>query len=343
MEFKDYYATLGVERTATQDEVKRAYRKLARKYHPDVSKEPDAEARFKEVAEAHEALIDAERRAAYDDIARRHAKGEAFEPPPGWDSGYEYSGRGDTTAGGTPGRRPARESGGGAEDFSEFFESLFGRGGPNGAGSGGFGSAADRGRRGAGRGPVQGRDHHAKVAIDLLDAYNGAQRTMTLRMPVVDAITGQTSLQERQLEVGIPKGVREGQHLRLAGQGAAGTGGAPPGDLYLEIQILPHPLFRLNGGDIFFDLPLAPWEAALGATVTAPTPDGSVQLTVPAGSSQGRKLRLKGKGLPGKVPGDLFAVLTMTLPPSASEPEQEAWRVLSRAFAAYNPRAALEA
>jgi curved DNA-binding protein len=334
MEFKDYYATLGVERTATQDEIKRAYRKLARKYHPDVSKEPDAEARFKEVAEAHEALIDTERRAAYDDIAQRHASGQSFDPPPGWDSGYEYSGRGDPRDSGMPGRSPT--GGGGAEDFSDFFESLFGRGGRNGGGEG-------LGRRGAGRGPVQGRDHHAKVAIDLLDAYQGAQRVISLRMPVVDGTTGQATLQERQLEVNIPKGVRQGQHLRLAGQGAAGQGGAAPGDLYLEIEVLPHPLFRLDGNDISFDLPVAPWEAALGATVTAPTPDGSVQLGVPPGSSQGRKLRLKGKGLPGKVPGDLYAVLTIALPPSVSEPDQEAWRGLARAFAAYNPRAALEA
>ena len=333
MEFKDYYATLGVERTATQDEIKRVYRKLARKYHPDVSKEPDAEARFKEVAEAHEALIDPERRAAYDDIAQRHARGQPFEPPPGWDSGYEFSGRGD---GRPPGRHPRGDTGE-AADFSDFFESLFGRGG--------FEGAQGLHRRGAGNrpdGPAAGRDHHAKVAIELLDAYQGAQRRISLHMPVVDA-AGHTTLQERQLDVHIPKGVREGQHLRLAGQGAPGVGGAAPGDLYLEIQILPHPLFRLEGADIRFELPITPWEAALGATVTAPTPDGSVQLSVPPGSLQGRKLRLKGKGLPGKVPGDLYAVLTLALPPSATEPEQEAWRALARAFATYNPRAAWEA
>ena len=334
MEFKNYYTTLGVERTATQDEIKRAYRKLARKYHPDVSKEPDAEARFKEVAEAHEALIDTERRAAYDDIAQRHASGQAFEPPPGWDSGFEYSGRGNPAGGGMPGRNGT----GGPADYSDFFESLFGRDGPS-----GFGGAEGMGRRSTGRGPAQGRDHHAKVAIELLDAYRGAQRTISLRMPVVDATTGQTTLQQRQLEVSIPKGVREGQHLRLAGQGAAGHGGAPAGDLYLEIQVLPHPVFRLDGGDIYFDLPVAPWEAALGAAVTAPTPDGSVQLSVPAGSSQGRKLRLKGKGLPGKVPGDLYAVLTIALPLAASEPDKESYAALARAFATYNPRAALEA
>ncbi len=330
MEFKDYYATLGVGRSATPDEIKRAYRKLARKYHPDVSKEPDAEARFKAVAEAHEALIDAERRAAYDDIAQRHASGQPFEPPAGWDSGFEYTGRGP---GGMPGRPPHGHAGD-AGDFSDFFESLFGRGD--------FGGTAGPPRRNAGAGPVPGRDHHAKVAIDLLDAYQGGRRAISLRMPVVDA-TGRTTLQSRQLEVRIPKGVREGQHLRLAGQGAAGQGGAPAGDLYLELQILPHPVFRLEGGDLSFDLPVAPWEAALGATVTAPTPDGRVQLSVPPGSSQGRRLRLKGKGLPGKLPGDLYAVLSIALPPAVAEPEQAAYGALARAFATYNPRAALEA
>lgn len=325
MEFKDYYATLGVAPDATQDEIKRAYRKLARRFHPDVSKEPDAEARFKEIAEAHEALIDAERRAAYDDIARRHASGQAFEPPPGWDSGFEYSGRG---AGDRTGRH-APEMGRGEEDFSEFFESLFGRGG-------GRGRFEDAGAR-----PAQGRDHHAKVAIELLDACRGAQRVIMLRMPVVDA-TGRTTLQERQLEVAIPAGIRDGQHLRLAAQGGPGLGGAPAGDLYLVIEILPHAVFRLDGGDLYVDLPVSPWEAALGATVTAPTPGGSVQLSVPAGSVQGRKLRLKGRGLAGKVPGDLYAVLTIALPPSGSATDKEAYGTFARAFAAYNPRAALE-
>ena len=264
------------------------------------------------------------KRQAYDDIAQRHASGQSFEPPPGWDSGFEFSGRGDT-----PGRH-ARD-GGEARDFSDFFESLFGRGG-----------AAGMPRRHAGPRATQGGDHHAKVAIGLLDACLGARRTISLRMPVVDA-AGRTTLQDRQLEVNIPKGVREGQHLRLAGQGAAGHGGAPAGDLYLEIEVLPHPLFRLDGGDISFDLPVAPWEAALGATLTAPTPDGHVELNVPPGSTQGRKLRLKGKGLPGKLPGDLYAVLTIALPPSTAEPDREAYGAMARAFPDYNPRAALEA
>jgi curved DNA-binding protein len=328
MEFKDYYTTLGVQRTATPGEIKRAYRKLARKYHPDVSKEPDAEARFKAVAEAHEALSDPERRAAYDGIAQRHANGQPFEPPPGWDSGFEYSGQGN---GGMPGGHADAAS---QRDFSDFFESLFGRGGQ----ARGEGMA----QRGQGGGPAPGRDHHAKVDIALLDAYRGAVRTISLHMPMVDA-TGHAALHERQLEVHIPPGVRAGQHLRLAGQGAAGLGGAPAGDLYLEIRLLPHPVFRLDGGDIRFDLPVTPWEAALGATVTAPTPDGHVQLSVPPGSSQGRSLRLRGKGMPGKLPGDLYAVLSIALPPSVLQADKAAWGALALAFADFNPRAVLEA
>ena len=318
MEFKDYYATLGVERSATQDEIKRAYRKLARKFHPDVSKEPDAESRFKEVAEAHEALIDPERRAAYDEISQRHARGEAFEPPPGWDSGFEFSGRG-----------PAEGGRAHNADFSAFFESIFGRG-------------AQNTRPGAGRHhAAAGRDHHAKVMIDLEDSYHGARRTISLRVPVIDA-QGHGVFHDRQLEVNIPPGVREGQHLRLTGQGGPGQGGEPAGDLYLEITLKPHPRFRVDGRDVYIDLPVSPWEAALGATVAAATPAGDVQLTIPAGSTQGRKLRLKGRGLPGKQPGDLYAVLALTLPRSDSDEAKAAYSALGAAFPDYDPRAAQE-
>jgi curved DNA-binding protein len=321
MEFKDYYATLGVERSATQDEIKRAYRKLARKFHPDVSKEPDAEARFKEVAEAHEALIDPERRAAYDEIGQRHARGETFEPPPGWDSGFEFSGQG--------GARPGPNGPTSAADFSAFFESILGRGAQNPRpGAGGYRSAP-------------GRDHHAKVMIDLEDSYRGARRTISLRVPVIDA-QGHGVLHDRQLEVNIPQGVREGQHLRLAGQGGPGHGDEPAGDLYLEITLKPHPRFRVDGRDVYVDLPVSPWEAALGATVAVATPAGEVHLTIPAGSSQGRKLRLKGRGLPGKQPGDLYAVLTLTLPGADSDGAKAAYTALGAAFPDYDPRVAQE-
>ena len=318
MEFKDYYATLGVERSATPDEIKRAYRKLARKYHPDVSKEPDAEARFKEVAEAYEALGDAEKRAAYDDVGKRYNRGQEFQPPPGWESGFEFSGR---------------DFGGGeAFDHSDFFEALFGR-----RGAGGF-----EGFGGARASPhAAGSDSHAKVLIELEDAYSGARRTLSLRVPQAGP-QGQVTLQERQIEVNIPKGIREGQHLRLAGQGGPGRGEGKAGDLYLEIAFLPHRLFRVDDRDVYLDMPVAPWEAALGATVTVPTPDGSVQLNVPAGSSAGRKLRLRGKGLPSNPPGDMYAVLAIMVPAADTDAARDAYRAMAQAFAGFNPRRSLE-
>ena len=314
MQFKDYYEALGVEASAGEGEIKTAYRRLARKYHPDVSKEADAEARFKELAEAYEALNDDEKRAAYDDAVERHKNGQTFGAQPGRDSGYEFSGAGNEAADNF--------------DHSDFFEALFGRRG------GGARSARPQG-------PVAGGDHHARVQIDLLDAYRGGRRTITLRFPKRDE-QGRVSMQDRQLEVNIPKGIREGQHLRLNGQGEAGFGDGPAGDLYLEIEFSAHPYFRVDGRDIYLDLPIAPWEAALGANVTAPTPDGSVELTVPAGSSAGRKLRLKGKGLPSVPPGDLYAVLSIALPPADGAPAQAAYRTLSAAFGSFDPRHSLK-
>jgi curved DNA-binding protein len=313
MQFKDYYARLGLEKSASQEDIKRAYRKLARKYHPDVSKEPDAEAQFKEVAEAYEALKDPERRAAYDSVGAQNGGGEEFRPPPGWNSGFEFRG-------------------GGAEgaDFghSDFFEALFGRDAA--------GMHATHDKRSA-----AGRDHHAKVQIDLLDSYRGAKRSISLQTPVRDA-EGVVRLQARQLEVNIPRGIRDGQHLRLKGQGIAAPGDGPAGDLYLEIHFSPDPLFRVDGHDVYTELPVAPWEAALGASVAVPTPDGSVQLTIPAGSPASRKLRLRGKGLPGSPPGDLFAVLSIALPPSDSDAAQAAWRALADSFKDFNPRTSLD-
>jgi curved DNA-binding protein len=308
MEFKDYYATLGVKRDASADEIKKAYRRLARKYHPDVSKEANAEARFKDVSEAHEALSDPERRAAYDDIAARHARGENFAPPPGFGGGF---------------------SAGGPADYSDFFESLFGRRGHKGRTGAGFGRA-----------DAAGSDHQAKVMIDLEDAYRGTRQTVSLRVPAADA-HGRPTVQTRQLDVNIPKGMREGQRLRLAGQGGAGRGSGPAGDLYLEIGIRPHPLFRVDGRDVLVDLPLAPWEAALGAVVTVPTPDGHVTLNIAAGSAAGRKLRLKGKGLPGDPPGDLYAVLSIVLPPADNVEARTAYERLAAASPDFNPRVAL--
>jgi len=319
MKYKDYYETLGVPRTATQDEIKQAYRKLARKYHPDVSKLADAEARFKEINEANEVLKDPEKRTAYDQMGSNWKAGQEFQPPPNWDAGFEFrSGQGSPFgAGGT--------FGAGAEfDPSDFFESLFGR----------RGAGAGAGRR---RASAQGEDHHAKVLIDVEDAYRGAERTISLRAPV-EGPDGRIEMQERTLDVHIPKGIRPGQHLRLAGQGNAGIGGGKAGDLYLEIAFNPHSRFRVDGADVYVDLPLAPWEAALGATVDVPTPDGAVQLTVPKGSAAGRKLRLKGRGLPGKNPGDFYAVLAIVVPKAETDAARAAYESLAKAFPNFQPR-----
>ena len=308
MQFKDYYAALGVKREATPDEVKRAYRKLARKYHPDVSKESDAEARFKEVAEAYEALKDPERRAAYDEVGRRWSgHGADRPPPPGWDAGFEFS---------------EHAFAGDAADHSDFFDALFGRG-----------------RRGARHGaPAHGQDHHAKVLVEVEDAYHGATRSIGLQMPALGE-DGRISLHERQLELRIPKGIRAGQQLRLPAQGGAGFDGGPAGDLYLEVDFRPHPRYRVDGRDVFFNLPLAPWEAALGASVSVATPDGQLELRVPVGSKAGGKLRLKGRGLPSQPPGDLYAALSIALPAADSAAREAAYREFARAFE-FDPRAA---
>ena len=308
MEFKDYYTIMGVARDATQDEIKRAYRKLARKYHPDVSKEPDAEARFKELGEAYEVLKDPEKRVAYDQLGANWKAGQEFRPPPDWDAGFEFSGG-------------YADSGA----FSDFFESLFGRSGA--------------GRPGGATFHARGEDHHARILIDLEDAYHGATRTISLHAPQLDG-QGHVRIRERTLGVRISKGVRQGQHIRLAGQGTPGLGGGPAGDLYLEVEFKPHRLYRVDGRDLYLDLPLAPWEAALGAKVKVPTPEGVVDLTVPAGSAAGRKLRLKGRGIPGNPAGDLYVELQIALPPAETEAAREFYRTMQQELA-FNPRSRL--
>ncbi len=315
MEFKDYYEIMGVKKDATQDEIKRAYRKLARKYHPDVSKEPDAEKRFKEVGEAYEVLKDPEKRAAYDQLGTNYKAGEDFRPPPGWDQGFEFHG-GDFT-------------GADASGFSDFFEQLFGRG---------FSYSSGASRGGA-EYHTRGNDTHAKILIDLEDAYHGANKTMTLKHTELGP-DGRPQVKERTLNVRIPKGVRQGQHLRLAKQGGAGIGKGEAGDLFLEIQFKPHPYYHIEGKDVYLDLPLAPWEAALGAKIKAPTPTGPVDLKIPPGSAAGRKLRLKGKGIPGKQPGDLYVILQIALPPADTESAKQAYREFEKAVP-FNPRASL--
>jgi len=326
MTFKDYYAALGLDSSADQDAIKKAYRKLARKYHPDVSKEDDAESRFKEVNEAYHALNDPEMRAAYDDRVRREREApQGYGEQPGGPQGYEFSGRdfGGRDFGGGQGFG-AGEPG----DYSDFFESIFGH--------------QDRAGAGQGRRRAASLDHHAKIEIDLEDAYLGATRTVSLSMPVVDA-QGRVTMTVRQLEITIPKGVREGQHLRLAGQGSRDPDTQQAGDLYLEIAYRVHPQFRVDGRDVYVDLPLAPWEAALGASVEAATPEGRVELTIPPGSRSGRKLRLKARGLPGKTAGDLYVVLNIVAPPAVTPDQKAAYEALARAYPAYDARSSTEA
>ena len=331
MEFKDYYTVLGVERNASADDLKRAYRKLARRFHPDVSKDADAEAKFKELGEAYEVLKDPEKRAAYDALGKDWRAGQEFRPPPGWDAGFEYSG--------------APEGMDDPSGHSDFFEALFGHLRARQAQRSqqarrpqrsGDGADFRQQAQGASRGGWRGTDHHARIAIALEDSYRGAKRTITLRAPE-QAADGSLRLSERSVEVTIPKGVREGQQLRLVGQGSPGTGDAKNGDLYLEIVFEPHRQFRVDGRDVSIELPITPWEAALGAQVRVPTPNGPVELGIPPGSGSGRKLRLRGVGLPGQPPGDFHAVLKIVVPPATDEAARAAWRGIGQTLD-FDPR-----
>ena len=327
MEFKDYYKILGVAKTASADEIKKAFRKLVRKYHPDVSKEPDAAERMVELNEANAVLSDPEKRTAYDSLAAQPQRGGGgFRPPPNWDAGFEFSG-------GNAG--PGFSAGAGAGEYSDFFEELFGR-------RAGRAQQAQRGHRAAGgfdSAPQaqRGEDHHAKIELDILDAYQGSERTITLRGAHLDG-SGHVMPDERSLQVKIPKGVREGQLIRLVGQGSPGSGGAPAGNLFLEVRFAPHTRWRAEGRDVYQALPLAPWEAALGASVEVQTPAGTVEVTVPAHSRAGRKLRLKGRGIPSTPPGDLYLELSIEQPAADNDSARAAYAALAKAFPAFNPR-----
>lgn len=311
MKFRDYYNVLGVERNATQKDIKLAYRRLARKFHPDVSKEPDAEQRFKEMKEAYEVLKDEEKRAAYDKFGENWKSGQNFQPPPDWNTQYST----DTS-----------DIGGGAE-YSDFFESLFGRA------RGGSGA----GRRGFENIRMDGEDVTASISVSIEDAYRGATRQISFATMEADA-NGRPVQKERRLKVVIPKGIMADQRIRLEKQGGKGMGqGAAPGDLYLRVQFEPHPLYRAEGRDIHLSLPVSPWEAALGRQVKAPTLGGAVDLRIPAGSSSGKRLRLKGRGLPGDPPGDQFVELQIVLPKKTADDEKALYEKLAD-NADFNPR-----
>lgn len=314
MDFKDYYKVLGVERTASDDEVRKAYRKLARKYHPDVSKEPDAELKMRDLNEANDVLRDKEKRAAYDALADRVARGGSpdgdFRPPPGWDEGFEFH-RG-------PGQGPADHA-----DFSEFFSSMFG--------------ASERRSATRQNYRARGEDHHAAIEITLEDALLGSEREISLRA-VETGADGQPEIKTRTLSVKIPAGVHPGQFIRLAGRGMPGHGGEAAGDLYLEVRIAPHKLYRVEGRDLYMTLPVTPTEAALGAQVEVPTPGGgAVEVTIPANARSGLKLRLKGRGFAGNPPGNLYLLLEIALPPADSDAVRQAYEQLAKATP-FNPR-----
>jgi curved DNA-binding protein len=306
-EYKDYYKIMGVARDVSQDELKRVYRRLARKYHPDVSKEANAEARFKEVQEAYEVLKDPQKRAAYDQLGSNWRQGQEFRPPPDWGQNFEFSNAFGDQEGG----------------FSDFFSSLFGGGG------------APRGgrARGGGRGfAMAGDDQVAAIEIDLEDSFSGGTQTIELKSGPGTA---------RTLKITIPQGILEGQRIRLAGQGSPGHGGGPSGDLYLEVRFRKHKLFQVEGRDVTLTLPVAPWEAALGATVPTPTLAGTVDLRIPANAKAGQRMRLKGRGLPGATPGDQYVVLKIVLPPADTPEARELYERMQRELP-FDPRAELQ-
>lgn len=312
MKFRDYYDILGVARDASSEDIKRAFRKMARKYHPDVSREQDAEASMKAVNEAYAVLSDPEKRAAYDQVGRDYRSGQDFRPPPDWDAGFEFSGRNGS----------AQNAG----DFSDFFSELFGR---MGGASGGYGGRGHRFE-------THSEDHHAKVMLDLEDAFTGATRQITLRSPRQDA-QGRVFTETRTLNVKIPKGLRAGQTIRLAGQGSPGGSGFPAGDLLLEVHFKPHAQLRAEGDDLHMKLPITPWEAALGADIPVALPQGTIKVRIPAGTQNGRQLRVRGKGLPGDPAGDLLLEMAVVLPPADTPQARALYETMAREIP-FNPR-----
>ena len=315
MEYRDYYRVLGVERGASQEDIKRAYRRLARKYHPDVSREADADARFKAVGEAYEVLKDPEKRAAYDQLGSNWRAGQEFRPPPGWERQFRF----ETGMGGTGG-------------FSDFFQAVFGGGGPFGdaAGHGGTGAPfadALRGHRGFG-GDARGRDARAVLHVTLEQLASGE--------PVEVALNQSAGAGVKRLKVKVPPGLTDGQSFRLRGQGDPGTGGGA-GDLYLELRLLPHPEFTVDGLDIRSDVPVTPWEAVLGTSVSVPTLKGRVKLKIPPGTTGGKRLRLAGRGLPGSPAGNHLVTVRVDVPAHVTPREKALYESLAE-ISDFDPR-----
>ena len=325
VKYRDYYEILGVKRAASQDEVQRAYRKLARKYHPDVNKASNAEDKFKEINEAYEVLKDPEKRKMYDQLGPNWRSGQDFRPPPGWETQFDF-GRG--------GAHQTEFQWGGAGGFSDFFETLFGgrgfRQARGGAAPGGFGRGAVWRQAGA--------DQETTIRISLEEAFRGGTKPIVLQSQVINP-QGQLEVQERRYDVKIPPGILPGQRIRLAGQGEEGTGGGPRGDLYLKVEIEPHPVFKLKGRDLYMDVPVSPWEAVLGAEVRVSTLSGNIDLKIPPGTQSGQKLRLRGKGMPNPkgTPGDLYVTVVVKVPTHPSEKERELFEEL-RKSSGFNPR-----
>jgi len=303
VKFRDYYETLGVSRSASDDEIKKAYRKLAREFHPDINKATDAEEKFKQVNEAYEVLKDPEKRKRFDALGANWQDGQDFTPPPGFESFF---------GGGHPG-------GGGGGTMSDFFESLFGSFGGGGGRGGGFGGFGQRQHAG----PQRGADQEATLTITIEEAALTAKKNVSLRAP-----DGST----KSYDVRIPPGVAQDSRIRLAGQGAPGPSGGPPGDLLLRIAVARHAVYRVNGSDLEMDVCLAPWEAALGTKVEVPTPDGPVTLTVQPGTSGGQKLRLRGRGLPKSSSdrGHLYAITRIVVPEELSNGERKLFEKLAK-------------